>query len=83
MKTRKPNSLANLVASVLNSSTEEGVSVKETLQSVSDTAKSLNLTITINYRAVYQQLKTLGHKTTKGKFCLQKPEEQNQESAAA
>lgn len=59
--------LASIIKTLL-SNYPEGVTVKEALTLTQTEAKESNLTVAINYRAVYQQLKAQGEKLTKGKF---------------
>jgi hypothetical protein len=59
--------LASIVADILASS-PTGISTKETLTRVQEIAKQTELKVNVNYRAVYQQLKAQGNKTSKGIF---------------
>jgi hypothetical protein len=61
-------SLSNIVSTILAGSSETGITVKEALKLVEEAVKSNNLTIAVNYRAVYQQLKLQGVRVVKGKF---------------
>lgn len=67
MKNTSTTTLASLVSSLLNNS-EEGITVKEALKHIEVQAKELNLTLSVNYRAVYQQMKSVGVRVCKGKF---------------
>ena len=66
--------LASLVRDVLSQIGEQEITVKETLEKVTARASSLGVTANINYRSVYQQLKSQGAKTKRGSFTLQKEE---------
>jgi hypothetical protein len=61
-------SLSNIVFTILTGSSETGITVKEALKLAEEAVKANNLTINVNYRAVYQQLKLQGIRLTKGKF---------------
>jgi hypothetical protein len=67
MNTTTKTTLASIVSNLLNES-PEGVTVKQVLERAEAKAKELGLTVNVNYRAVYQQLKAQGNKLSKGRF---------------
>jgi hypothetical protein len=67
MNTTTKTTLASIVSNLLNES-PEGVTVKQVLELAEVKAKELGLTVNVNYRAVYQQLKAQGNKLSKGRF---------------
>ena len=67
MNTPTKTTLASIISNLLTEF-PNGVTVKEALATTEAKAKELGLTVNVNYRAVYQQLKTLGSKVSKGRF---------------
>lgn len=67
MNTTTKTTLASIVSNLLSESSN-GVTVKEVLVLAEAKAKELGLTVNVNYRAVYQQLKAQGNKLSKGRF---------------
>jgi len=61
-------SLSSVVSSILKNAGTSGVSVSKAVEVATTVAAEHNLTIKINYRSVYQQLKTLGSPSSKGHF---------------
>jgi hypothetical protein len=66
--------LASLVRNCLVDKQGQDVTVKEVLKEVESRASGLNLSVKINYRSVYQQLRSQAHQTKRGTFTLQSEE---------
>lgn len=78
--TTNTSTLASIIKSILISN-ENGVSVKEAIPLAEQLVKDNSLSVIVNYRSVYQQLKTQGVKLNKGKFALKQIS--NEEQVAA
>ena len=74
--------LASIIKSILNDS-PNGVTVKEAIPVAEQIAKDNNLNVIVNYRSVYQQLKSQGEKLSKGRFSYKQPAVETEEAAAA
>lgn len=66
--------LASLVRNSLLRKQGTEVTVKDVLKDVEEQTQGLNLSVNINYRSVYQQLKSQATKTNRGTFTLQSEE---------
>jgi hypothetical protein len=78
--TSNTSTLASVIKSILNSN-QEGVSVKEAIPLAEQMVKDNSLNVIVNYRSVYQQLKTQGVKLSKGKFALKQSPVEEQVAA--
>jgi hypothetical protein len=74
------STLASIIKSILNSN-QDGVTVKEAIPLAEQMVKDNSLNVIVNYRSVYQQLKTQGVKLSKGKFVLKQSSTEEQVAA--
>jgi hypothetical protein len=74
------STLASIIKSILNSN-QNGVTVKEAIPLAEQMVKDNSLNVIVNYRSVYQQLKTQGVKLSKGKFALKQSSTEEQVAA--